>query len=164
MTLNRGKPLERRTPLRAKSRLDRGSGTLKRTRLNPVSDKRRDENEAWEECKRAVDRRDRGVCQASQYARREGYACSHCGYAPANRAGWCDLGCGRDYNAMIPMDVPVCAGPMHPHHRWPTGEGGPRLTVDGVLTCCAAHHRWAHSTNRVLATALRLITRGNEHG
>ena len=29
------------------------------------------------------------------------YACSNCGVGETNRATWCDLGCGSDYNEMI---------------------------------------------------------------
>ena len=29
------------------------------------------------------------------------YACSNCGVSETNRADWCDLGCGSDYNEMI---------------------------------------------------------------
>lgn len=28
------------------------------------------------------------------------YSCSHCGFSPKNRAGWCAKGCGSDYNTM----------------------------------------------------------------
>ncbi|HEC66991.1 MAG TPA: hypothetical protein ENI23_17075 [bacterium] len=31
----------------------------------------------------------------------EWYACTNCGIIETNRAMWCDLGCGRDYNKMF---------------------------------------------------------------
>ena len=29
------------------------------------------------------------------------YLCTNCGFSPTNRATWCDLGCGSDYNEMV---------------------------------------------------------------
>ena len=29
------------------------------------------------------------------------YACKICGISETNRANWCDLGCGRDYNEIF---------------------------------------------------------------
>lgn len=34
-----------------------------------------------------------------------GYACNADGFDRHNRGNWCDLGCGRDYNRMIPVTV-----------------------------------------------------------
>lgn len=34
----------------------------------------------------------------------QGHVCSICGYSPSNRANWCDLGCGRDYQRMIRVE------------------------------------------------------------
>lgn len=36
----------------------------------------------------------------SEDGRVEWWCCSHCGPHPSSRAGWCDLGCGSDYNRM----------------------------------------------------------------
>jgi hypothetical protein len=33
------------------------------------------------------------------------YKCSICGYSPDNRADWCALGCGNDYNKMIEINL-----------------------------------------------------------
>ena len=37
------------------------------------------------------------------------YVCKTCGYSPDNRATWCALGCGSDYNEMIPVPPPPTA-------------------------------------------------------
>lgn len=34
-----------------------------------------------------------------------GYACNADGFDRHNRGNWCDLGCGSDYNRMIPVTV-----------------------------------------------------------
>jgi hypothetical protein len=36
---------------------------------------------------------------------RELWECSHCGVSERNRAAWCDLGCGSDYNQMTRVVV-----------------------------------------------------------
>lgn len=33
------------------------------------------------------------------------YVCSSCGYHPRNRAEWCALGCGSDYNKMWKVEL-----------------------------------------------------------
>lgn len=40
------------------------------------------------------------------------YKCKWCGYSPNNRADWCDLGCGSDYNEMI-----VCSPLQEPREK-----------------------------------------------
>jgi hypothetical protein len=44
------------------------------------------------------------VAEATPY-----YSCKVCGFSPTNRATWCDLGCGRDYNEMRRVPLPALA-------------------------------------------------------
>lgn len=37
-----------------------------------------------------------------------------------------------------------CAGALHPHHRWLSGQGGPDA-VWNEITVCAMHHQWIHA-------------------
>lgn len=56
-----------------------------------------------------------------------------------------------------------CAGPEDPHHRWPVGEGGPRLDPANVVTLCRwgkpGGHDWVHA-NREAAEKVGLMLRG----
>ena len=56
----------------------------------------------------------------------EFYVCSHCGFSPKNRANWCDLGCGSDYNKMTKLTdavhVHVCACGQIATTRFMTGQ------------------------------------------
>lgn len=48
------------------------------------------------------------------------FRCKWCGYCDGNRQTWCNCGCGRDYNEMIPMrgEAVVCNLPQEfrPHY------------------------------------------------
>jgi hypothetical protein len=67
--LTRTTPFSRTTGLRrGSSTLDRGVGLSRKTRLAPVSDRRRIENDGpWKETKRIVDERDGGRCQIGRF-------------------------------------------------------------------------------------------------
>lgn len=41
------------------------------------------------------------------------FVCSYCGYHPGNRASWCDLGCGRDYNEMFAVPTKAVNAIIH---------------------------------------------------
>ena len=40
-----------------------------------------------------------------------GWSCSHCGYHPRSTSGWCDAGCGDDYNRMTKVARPAIDTP-----------------------------------------------------
>ena len=60
-------PLQRRTPLRAAKGLDRGTSRLKRTRLAPISAKRRDQIPDRAAVREAVFARDGAKCAAAPF-------------------------------------------------------------------------------------------------
>lgn len=51
----------------------------------------------------------------------------------------------------------ACSQRLDPHHRHPTGAGGPRLDPDNVLTLCSAHHFWVHQEDPIRARLLGLL-------
>jgi hypothetical protein len=117
----------KRTPLRpGTDRLER------RTPLRPKSDKRAAEDDAYNEAKRRVRRRDKGVCLLGKLAR------------------------------ALPPDHPVakhvCDGLRDPHHICPTGWGGPRCDENNMATHCRGGHHWIHD-HPVLAISLGLLVR-----
>jgi hypothetical protein len=39
----------------------------------------------------------------------------------------------------------LCAGPVDPHHIWPTGKQGPRLDPANIVCLCRKHHDYVHA-------------------
>lgn len=106
---------------------------MKRTRLKPRSERRMAEDAEWEAVREFVDGRDLSRCQAPVRLRS---------------------------SAAVTSAECLCSGPHHPHHIWPTGELGPRLDPDNVITLCARHHAYVHA-HRDIAGPLGLILREN---
>lgn len=52
-----------------------------------------------------------------------------------------------------------CDGPNDPHHVHPVGDGGPRLELGNIITCCRAMHDWIHAHTRA-ARRLGLLAGG----
>jgi hypothetical protein len=50
-----------------------------------------------------------------------------------------------------------CSGPLHPHHVWPVGAGGPRCDPSNIITLCQRHHRWVHDVDPRRARELGLL-------
>lgn len=65
-----------------------------------------------------------------------GWLCSHDGYLPSNRANWCDLGCGSDYNQMVPLTAVV----VRHFERLARQLGKARY---GGLECCDDHESYS---------------------
>lgn len=49
----------------------------------------------------------------------------------------------------------------HPHHVWPTGQGGPD-TLENLLAVSFDHHRWIHDDHTGEAERLGLLSRGRD--
>lgn len=49
---------------------------------------------------------------------RKFYCCNHCGFSVTNRADWCDMGCGRDYNAMIDITKNITEALKQHSEEW----------------------------------------------
>ena len=123
MTLRRGKPLERKTPLKRGKALQARSGSLEpgraglaRTgRLKPISDRRRAEKGVRDEEREATFARDSRTCQVRALIVEAGYA-----------------------------EWARCSGPITFHHLQKSGQGGAYDRENG-LTACAGHNSWVEN-------------------
>lgn len=107
-----------------------------RSGLAPVSKARAAQAAAFAPVAAAAFARDSYECQFWRWVR-EATACG-------------DLGPTEHVKANV-----MCDRPLHPHHRWPQGRGGPD-DVDNVTTLCGYHHDWTHQHHE-LAYSIGLL-------
>ena len=98
-------------------RVKKSSKFLKRSRLNPMSRKRRDQIPAREECVRIVLARDRGCVFPNRWV------------AEGN---W-------------PTNMPPCDGPLDVHEPRHRSQGADPTDPDQCVTLCRAHHDLVHN-------------------
>lgn len=131
--MKRGGPLQRRTPLRAKTGLARGAGPTRRT---PVKPKRESVRRKWEEAK--ADARGDGHSIPWEDVRRIVYTRS---------GGRCE-GCGKSLSFAA----------MQAHHRR-TRAVGPDCPCNALALCSNCHHVKVHGQPEKARELGRIISR-----